>query len=120
MLQSVVADYLVEGRDLPLLQHGAAAVLVVPTNDHAAGARLNGFYVSVVERVSRAGVHQWLVQLELAARRLQITDRLVLGPADFVVWNAATVLAQAEDANEHGGALLAVREYSFVGLVRAV
>lgn len=120
MLQSVVAEYLVEGRDLPLLQHGAAAVLLEPTNEHAADARLNGNHASVVEQVSRAGVRQWLVQLELAALRLQITDRLVLGPTGFVVWNAATTLAQAADANEHGGALLAVRKYSLAGLVRPV
>ncbi|TXH79127.1 MAG: hypothetical protein E6Q80_21225, partial [Thauera aminoaromatica] len=88
MLQSVVAECLVEGRDLPLLQHGAAAVLLEPTNEHAADARLNGYHASVVEQISRAGVRQWLVQFELAALRLQITDRLVLGPTGFVVWNA--------------------------------
>ena len=84
MLQSVVAEYLVEGRDLPLLLHGAAAVLLEPTNEHAADARLNGDHASVVEQVSRAGVRQWLVQLELATRRLQVADSLVLGPEPLV------------------------------------
>lgn len=102
VFQPVFTGYLIEGRDLPLLQHGGAAVLLEPADEQAADAWLNGDHSGVVEHVSRAGVRQRLMQLELAAHRLQITDGVVLGPAGFVIRNAATTLAQAANANEHG------------------
>ena len=102
VFQPISADHLIERRDLPLLQHGTSAVLLEPADEHAANARLNGDHASVVEHVSRAGVRQRLMQFELPTRRLQVADGLVLGSIGFVVGNAATALAQAADANEHG------------------
>ena len=102
VFQPVLADYLIEGCDLPFLQHCTAAVLLETADEHAADAWLNDDDAGVVEHISWAGVRQRLMQLELAAHRMQITDGLVLRSFGFMIGNAATTLAQAANANEHG------------------
>ncbi|MDY0046035.1 MAG: hypothetical protein RBS10_01325 [Thauera propionica] len=118
--QPILVDYLVEGRNLPLLQDGTAVVFLEPTDEHAADAWLHSDNAGVVENEPGPGVRQSLMQLELTTRRKQVADGLVLGPICFVVGDAAATLAQTADSDEHRWDARTVQEYSLAGLPQAV
>ena len=61
MFQPVFANYMIERRDLPLLQHGGAAMLFESADHHAAYAREHDNHSRVVQHVTRARVSQRLM-----------------------------------------------------------